>query len=63
MATTTSDGFADYHDEHYWHVYPTDDEPGHVLTEGHDCHCEPRIILEQERRIAIHLQISKGGTA
>lgn len=47
-------GFEDSHDGDDWHVYPVGDTKTHLTENKHDCHCEPRVILDEDRRIYIH---------
>lgn len=56
MSTTiTKHGYSDHNDEDgNWHVYPEADTKSHILDKNHDCHCEPRVLLDVERRIFVH---------
>lgn len=55
MSTTiTKHGFHDEHDEEgNWHIVP-DEARMHVTDKRHECICEPRVILDVDRRIYVH---------
>lgn len=57
MSTTiTKHGFHDEHDEEgNWHIIPdVEGKDFHITDKRHECICEPRVLLDVDRRIYIH---------